>query len=331
MVKPYPLSRADDPAGTALTQALSASRWRDTFRVLFRREPHECRPDWPRKVCAETLARWLRPSDVLVELSPLPAREPLTLAIALHAESATRMVEWLLGAPESASMASRCGEPSEAECGVLAYAAARLCAAVSRDWQVRDVRSARDDRLLAHAVQVLWPITLRFGEAPISASLLLSRACAAHTCARERVEVLVRDVPEPGLVDALAPGQVLVSDRWTLTPTSTGAAGDVWLSVSGIDTQLAAQLDGDRVVARAPASADEPEQLALVISHCAIDMPALAALAEGTPTPIMPVGQEPARLRLGARELARGELIVHRGALGIRIGELVQDVSARER
>lgn len=271
--------------------------------------------DWPRRVVRDDLARWLRGGDALIELTRTPAREPLELGVVLHAESATRLVERILGGSASSAVPSAIGAPSEAECGVLAYAAARLCAAHPSAFVVRDVRAAPPPHTLPEAL-VLWPLSLRSAFASLEGLLLLSPALAASTPTCHAIELLLRDSLED---DApLTPGDVLTSDRWTLTDTTEGLAGPVNVRVAGTATELSAQLARGALTATGPAPTPRPDEVTLVLATRALSFSDLASLASGSSCGVA-VGAQPARLCRGSSLLAEGELVVHRGALGLRV------------
>ncbi|MET0343892.1 MAG: FliM/FliN family flagellar motor C-terminal domain-containing protein [Polyangiales bacterium] len=272
--------------------------------------------DWPRHVMRDDLARWLRHGDVLVELAHTPARAPLELGIALRADSAIRWIERILGGSASSAVPSAIGAPSEAECGVLAYAVARLCAVHASDFVVRDVRIAPPPPALPDAL-VLWPISLRTSFASLEALMLLAPSLAASTHARHTIELVVRDVLAS---DApLARGDVFTSDRWTLTDTTTGLTGPLRVATSGISTELSARLERGTITVTGPASASPADEVTLVLATRDLSLAEIAALTAGAPCAFPNVGAQPALLRRDGHSVAEGELVVHRGALGVRI------------
>lgn len=202
--------------GAALHVLLEDPMLADTFRATFDAELHGCDVDWPRHCAHADLTRWLRPTDVLIELTRTPAREPCELALALHTESATRAVERVLGAPVSSALASRSGAPSDAECGVLAYAAARIAASRPLPFVVRDVRV---DPLAGPLPEppLLWPITLHTSFGSLHGALLCSPALARGVSDLHAIELLVRDDTAPHAPFTAAVGDVWISDRWLLT------------------------------------------------------------------------------------------------------------------
>ncbi len=331
------------PLGASVLTLLRAPALLDTFRALFDQELLRPTLGWPRLVSAAHQDGWLRASDVLVELAHSPAREPLELGIVLHAESATRLVDCVLGGPGSSALASAAGQPSEAECGVLAYAAARLCAAQERSFIVRDVRCWGSQSLGTDDPFLLWPLSLRTSLGPASARGSARNAADAHSSAREQgieaalllspglaaacedrheLEVLARDFAAPDALIALALDDILVSDAWTLTATTEGLAGEVTLAVVGSEGGWSARLADGRVYARTASGPVRPDQAELVLARHPANLLQLAQLASGAPRSIPELGRGKVSLRSAGRTLAQGELVSWRGALGIRITAL---------
>jgi len=292
-------------------------------RTLLDGELRGCVPGWPRLRDDRLAGRWLRGSDVLIELAHQPPRSDFELAIALHADSATRVVERLLGAQESAAVASSSGSPSEAECGVLAYVAARLCAASASSLCVRSVRRCDPREALDPEPLLLWPVAVASSFGPLQATLLLSLGALEQWPLSACVSLFLRDRCEPAELRELSRGDLLLSDAWTLTPTTEGLTGDVLVGTAGADGVLTARLARGALEARAVVDGSE-EQLELVLTRRTLPLLALARFAAGEPLALAPAEGESASLRWRGTELARGELVVRRGAVGLRIDELLQ-------
>ena len=330
MLKPFPSAahaRGDavglaqsmtHPLAAALHALIADPMLADTFRVTFDAELHGCNVDWPR-YCAQTdLTSWLRPTDVLIELTRTPAREPFELALLLHTQSATRVIERVLGAPVSSAMPSLSGAPSDAECGVLAYAAARIIASRPLPFVVRDVRVDPLAGPLPESL-MLWPLALETSFGKLDGMLLCSRALASGVRGIHSIEVLVRDAPDRGQPFTASVGDVWISDRWLLTDTTEGLAGSVLLGTPGAATELHARLAGPQLVATGPAPTTAPDQLELVLAQLPLPLSALADLVAGLPQAITPIAATAVQLRRGAAMLAEGELVTYRGAVGVRI------------
>jgi len=315
--------------GASVNEVLAGLQLRDTFRTLFAGELLTCGVGWPRRVRAERAIDWLREPDVVVELTRSLPSEAFALALVVHGDGGARLCDRLLGAPSTSGVASRSGRPSEAECGVLAYAAARLAAAHGDAWLVRDVRPAALPGGGAQSL-VLWPIAVECTTGSFELTLCLSPSLADALPDVLLEVVLHEQLPPDQAQPMLAVGEVWVSDQLPLTDTSEGLTGPVTLRAPG-SAHLASARLGARYVRlrasddlqRAPhasAVAGGP-QIELVIARRALSFSALAALASGARCFVGELGQEPVLLRQGGNTLARGELVLWRAALGVRLTE----------
>lgn len=351
MVKPHELAKLPEgtpdvpprphaPLGSTLRDLLEAPTLRDTFRMLFQQELLPCRVGWPRLLSGDPHAqparaalasRWLRTSDVVIELSQAPARESFAAGIVLQAESAARLVDWLLGAPGNSGAPSAASQPSEAECGVLAYAAARLCASLashaSDSWIVRDVRPVREQESTWSTPLVFWPVSLDTPVGPLSGALLLTDSTARASHEHVLLRVAVSDLLAADALDDLAVGDALVSDRWLFTSTTEGPTGRVRLSVDGTDTCFDAQLAEGTLTARSVDTRPTSDHVQLVLGTCSASLWQLAELASGAPCALSCSAQDEVELQRDGTLVARGSLVWHRGALGIRVTQLGEDVN----
>lgn len=294
---------------------------RRTMRALFAGIIDTWSLGWPQLV-ADPCSSWLRPSDVLVELARAPACAAFELAVALHAESGTRLVDRLLGAPTSTGVASASGAPTEAECGLLAYAAARLCVARQSGLIVRDVRRVGAQAPLDSGELVVWPLSVMSSFGALHASLLLTPPVLGCLGLFGNLELSLRDRAEPTAISELALDDLLVSDEWTLTNTTEGLAGEVVLSTPGTSSAFAARLSRGQVRVRHPVEKTRDGAVELVLARRQVPVLELAGVAAGKPLQFAPLPEELVALYRGGELLAEGELIVHRGAIGMRITRL---------
>lgn len=317
--------------GTPVNDVCAGLALRDTFRALFAGELLGCRVGWPRLVSAGRSSEWLRDGDLLVELARSLPHEAFELGIVFPAAAAALLSDRLLGAPSSSGMASRVGTPSDAECGVLAYASARLAAAHGSEWLVRDVRPffgrAPDSPLRPALViadeMVLWPVVIDTTVGKLEVTLCLSASLASSLPAVE-LQGLLHENLGSDETPALAVGEVWVSDRLPLTHTSLGLTGPVTLRVPDCERLLPARLS-EHYVSCTPESArpaPASHEVELVIVSRLVEFSALAAMASGARCFVGEVGREPVSVRRRGQTIARGELIVWRGALGVRITEV---------
>jgi hypothetical protein len=185
---------------------------------------------------------------------------------------------------------------------------------------VRDVRQSA--RVVGDDL-VLWPVVVDTTVGKLELTLCLSPS-RADTLPEVELQTLLHETFGPEDAPALAVGEVWVSDRLPLTRTSLGLTGPVTLRVPGSAQLVAARLT-EHYVQLTPASprpAPEPHELALVIASRTIEFLALAALGSGARCFVGDVGRELVAIRHKEQTVARGELVVWRGALGVRVTEV---------
>jgi hypothetical protein len=194
---------------------------------------------------------------------------------------------------------------------------------------VRDVRPATFPSRFDESL-VLWPIAVDCTIGKFEVTLCLSPSLA-DALPDVSLEVVVHEqLPADQAQPTLAVGEVWVSDQLPLTDTSDGLTGPVTLRAPGSDHLASARLGGHSVRLRAPdalpraphaSPVAEGPQLELVIARRALSFSAFAALAGGARCFVGEPGQQPVLLRRGGRTLARGELVLWRSALGVRLTE----------
>lgn len=321
-------------------------------RKLFGLDPGALTLGWPRCLTPEGLASWAQAGDVVISLARLPQDGRTRADLILRANSAAQLIDRVLGGEGAA--ANPGGPLSEAECGVLAYACARICAAVQLPWQVQDVRNA----LPAHAPHagqspidaqdgplldggegtceagppVLWPMAVRSELGLLDLRLVLRGAAIASFDA-PALQIVVSDQLEPAAMSELQPGDVLLSDALALSLTTRGLTGLVELSVPGSDERWSARLEagGLCVLTSVPGGSAQqaslrhthpPQRASFVLAHHRVSFPELASLASGARLELGQVPHECVQLECHGQLVAEGELIVHQGALGLRVTRL---------
>lgn len=304
---------------------LDSPACRALFRTLFRRELGGLRSGWPRLVSAAEASGWLRSHDVMIELSRTPLQEPFDFAIVLTAEGAARLCDLLLDAGGPSGFAGRRGGPSEAECGVLAYAAARFCAALTSSVRVRDVRPFEGAELPARFV--LWPLSLEASPEWFDACLLLAENTAAALPDRHPLELVLEDECPAADLEQLTPGQALISDAWPLTLTSEGLVGEATGVLPSCEMRLALRLSGAALKSRGPAQPPAATRVELQFARTELPLLELARLASGAVVSCS-LERSQAELRSAGTCIAAGEAVLHRGALGIRITAVARGHSA---
>lgn len=298
-------------------QRLHAPDLREAMRALLDGAIERTLPGWPRLLTPTTAESWLRASDVAIELSSTPAHQAFELAVILPAISATRVVDRLLGAPSETGVPSAFGAPSEVECGLLAYVAARLCAAWDGTLSLREVRRHLDGPPVVESV--LWPLALATDFGSIECSLLLAPELAARIVSLPLL-VGLNDELAPGTsLDDLRVGDLLVGDRWLITATTEGLCGEVRLFVPGSSTAFDGTLERGHVRARTATPANDA--LTIVLADRACSLLELARLTSGAALAV--TVSTAVSLRRDERTIAHGELVRERGRVGMRIEAVV--------
>jgi hypothetical protein len=290
---------------------LAADALRACSRALLGTVYESARSGLPRLVGA-TSAPPLRGPAVLVETSRVPDDAARTLAVVLPASAALGLVDRLLGGSGTGSLPVA---PSAAECGVLAYGAARVLAAAAPALCLCDVRSVAPQELASRARDhVLWPLALT-GEEELELSLLLSRVAARELDVSFGLRLSLCDELDPAALRELSPGDVLVSDRWSLSSTTEGWAGQAELLVEELGLSLPVRLE--RGALRVSGAAKPRASTALVLAERRADLDTLAALVSGERLALVP-DSTAARLE-HATGAIDGELVLHQGAPGLRV------------
>lgn len=266
---------------------------------------------------APAIGTQARTPVAIVSLGIRHSGAPREATLTLDAAFATNLVDRALGGRGQLGLATAGALPSEAECGVLAYLAAKLSKSFDGLW-IRDTYASPHPPL---SQGLSWPISVRWQEG--SGVVWLDWPGADDTGLMCQLGWF--DRMSDADLKALEPGDVLLSDSWPLSLTTQGVAGPCALRAAGVHGTLHALLSGAelqvRRVERAPAIADSAF---LVLSEAPMTCGQLAALAAGEVTrfPGAPVG--PARLWHAQRERARGQWVRVDRQIGMRIDALVE-------
>lgn len=273
----------------------------------------------PRLVDPAKAAHFFRGPDVLLELGYGPSDGPHALGVVLSSASAAALVDRLLGGP-GANMPP--GALRDAECGVLAYGAARVLTAVAPHVALIDVRNEPQQALIERAANhILWPLLLDGQAPPLELRVLLSRAAARALPFTFTLELSLFDSVVVSALDDLTDGAVLVSDTWDLTVTSRGLSGGVHVFVPDANARFLAALEGGVVYLPAGNSHDEPDagQLRVTLAHRDVGLDELAMVASGAAPAFSNVAPREVLLTHGGRPLGRGELASHHGSVCVRL------------
>jgi hypothetical protein len=246
--------------------------------------------------------------------------------VALPPEQALDLVDRVLGGNGRSTLPGRAGLPSDAECGVLAYLAARCVRACDADLRVQDVRCEPRART-SDATALLWPLRVTAeDDLKLDIKLIFADA-ASYPRAPVAARLALIDQLDEAALQALEVGDLLVSDDWSLYATSSGMSGLLELCIAGSDERALVSLEGDalRLVPRMP-RARKGHTAELVLARLPLSIADLAQLMDGASLPCPPLAY--AALETQGREVARGRLMRFRGQLAL---EVEASGSARER
>ena len=165
----------------------------------------------PRRLSPEIAARWFAGPHVLLALSSRAHFDALAGFAALPVEQALALVDRALGGPGKGYVAGPAGAPSEAECGVLAYLAARCVRICAPSLRVRDVRVGSTDDLAPWLERaVLWPVQAALANA-LELDLKLVFVGQKHLPpGSQRVRLCVREASDGASLEELCSGDLLV-------------------------------------------------------------------------------------------------------------------------
>jgi hypothetical protein len=278
---------------------------------------------WPRAIGDGVAARWFSGPQVLCTFSHAGDEEQPLAHLALPVDQAVALVDLCLGGPGRPSVACAAGSPSEAECGVLAYLAARCVRICAAPLRLRDVAARRSAELASWPDDHwLWPLRLKLGaQLELEPCLILA---AAAPLAQQRVtaRVALRDELEPGALAALRGGDLLLCEAWPGQFTHAGLSGCCELSVPALQASLPIALEAGQVrLLREASPAQRPGRARLVLGEVTASLIELAQLASGQRA--LPVSAlERAQLELDGAIVASGKLVRYGGALALEVGDL---------
>lgn len=300
--------------GSALRAAIAQPGLTDFVRRSVQIRALSCAIGLPRHAAPEVRARWLNGPHVRIKLGRGAQFDATFCEVALPAEQAVELVDRILGGTGRGLSASKAGAPSQAECGVLAYFAARCLRASGADLRVQDV--TLEPIALDGPEAVLWPIRIGAGDDFQLALkiVFLSRADCPETGLSARL-ALVDVLPDTQL-DALRPGDLLLGEAWSLHSTAGGLSGRLELCVAGSAERALIALEGgtlQRVEGMPPVR--NAQSAELMVAELTLGFAELAQLlgAGRIACPAL----ERAQLELRGRVVARGRLVRFRGQLAL--------------
>jgi hypothetical protein len=303
--------------GSQLHASLAQPALVDFLRRSLQIRQPTCSVGLPRRVSPDVARRWLSGPHVSVKLASGAQFDALFCEIALPAEQAVELSDRVLGGGTGrAPLPSKLGLPSAAECGVLAYFAARCVRECGADLRVQDVAQLELPALAGDAV--LWPVRLRAGD-DIKLDLKLLFPDPAR-CPRAKVSarLSLTDALREADLQGLEPGDLLTGDGWSLHDTLAGPSGLLDLAVVGSSERVSLSLERN---ALRLASCDTPREARdtaeLIIAELTLEFSQLALLLDGESVPCPALDQ--GRLVANGRTLARGRLVHFRGQLALEV------------
>jgi hypothetical protein len=318
---PYPEAPVESSLpqlGSALRAAIAHPAVTEFVRRSLSIRELACVVGLPRRVSAHVLARWPSGPHVRVRLGRGAQFDATSCEVALPGEQAVELVDRILGGTGRGLAASKAGLPSAAECGVLAYFAARCIRACGADLRVQDVSS--EPLSLAGPQAVLWPIRVAASD-DLKLDLKLVFPSIAD-CPQPWLSArlaLADTLPEAQLA-GLCAGDLLLGDAWSLHSTTAGLSGLLELSVPGSAERAQIALEGSVLRhTRGALTARTSQTAELVIAELKLSFAELSELLGEGCFPCPRLGQ--ASLEMRGSVVARGRLVRFLGQLALEISD----------
>jgi hypothetical protein len=308
------LPRADDEYRLQISALARSPRVLHALHSLLRIAPPALRLGLPQRGGACAISRQ---GGTYVLESALGAGP---LFISLETTGVVAIADRMLGGDGRLALTPRTDLPQPAELGCTGYALARVLAAMESPYQLREVLSGPPPAP-PHALH--WPMCLdtELGQLPFSL-VGHPRLLPAGPLPGA---LYIDDARAPEL--PLLPGDLVLTDA-PLTQLPDGLTGPLVLRFPGLDSEALVELRGGMLalVAQRPAAA---QPTGLELADRALSAADFCALAAGTLAwPIH--GRDPVRLRVRGQELASGELIRARGAIGMRVRSVANSAAQQE-
>ncbi len=234
----------------------------------------------------------------------------------LDAAFASNLVDRALGGRGQLGIATAAALLSDAECGVLAYLAARTARGFEGLW-IRDVYATRDTPPKA---QIVWPVSLRF-HGGYGIARLGWHASSVNAALPAQIGWLDNLGNED--LRALDIGDVLIDDGvhgLPLSTTTRGLAACGVMRVQGLAETLSVVVDGSVLHGRRGERVKtRPGELFVVLHDLHLPVCDIATLACGGHTVIPAKQTAHVQLRRGEAQIAQGELVQIGSAIGVRI------------
>lgn len=315
--------------GAALRVGIAQPALVEFLRQSLQIRALDCAIGLPRRLSEPVARRWLGTPHVRFLLARGGGFDGTSCEVVLPPEQALNLVDRVLGGNGRAALPGRAGLPSAAECGVLAYLAARCVRASEADLRVQDVR-CDPAAPTCDGTALLWPLRVT-GEDDVKLDIALIFPERAN-CPQAPVSTRLILTDELAATDlnALEVGDLLVSDNWSLYATASGISGLLELSVAGSDERVLVSLEGDRLkLAPGAVPARQAQLTALILARLQLSVTELAQLMDGASLRCPALAG--ASLEARGRAVAHGRLVRFEGQVALEVEALgsARDYSTR--
>jgi hypothetical protein len=276
---------------------------------------------WPRLLTPELAARWFSGPQLLCTFADASDLDAATSFVGLPVNQAVALADLCLGGEGRAGVACEAGAPDEAECGVLAYVAARCVRICAPALRLRDVATRRASELTGWPEgTLLWPLRIKLGAGvELELALLLPSDSALAQRPLKACLAIAEELDATTLA-TLGAGDLLVCESWPGHLTSQGLSGALELGTEAFQGALRVALEAGRIrkLASTGSAVRSGKQARLVLTELTLRFADLAGLASGSAE--FPVAaSELAYLELDGQARAHGKLVRYRGAIALEV------------
>lgn len=312
-------------AANALSARIPLADLNELFRKTLQLSKLALIPGLPRRISPESATRWFSGPHVLVALTRTTSFDALTGFVAVPVEQALAVVDRALGGPGQGYQAGPSGAPNEAECGVLAYLAARCVQLCAPDLRVSDV-GVRPAGALLQALEeaLLWPLQVTLADALRIDLKVVFATGAQATKETHLVRLGLRESSSELALRDVRPGDLLVFDGVPFTLTARGPCAMLELEAEGFEERIAIAVTGTALSARLGSGMRQrPEEnsVTVVIHECRLALDQLAQLCAGMPFSFSDLWNGSAQLVTRGRCVADGTLVRYAGSLALLVRE----------
>lgn len=317
-----PVESSLSPPADPLVAFLPWPELREVLRKTAQIEEVSSALGWPRAWDPALIQRRFCGPHLVCTLAHANDLDAGLTWLTLPVDQAVALADLCLGGSGIPSVACRAGTPSDAECGVLAYLAARCVRVCAPALRLRDVDARPASALVDWpADSWLWPLRVTVGGVTLDLTLL-SHNASALSLRPVSAQLCVADDLEPAAMTGLAPGDLLVCEASPVQYTHAGLSGTLQLVAAELQASLCVALEAGQIRAlHTPPGTAHRTRARVVLAEAQANMLSLAQLASGQ-RPLTVTQAVPARIELDGAPLASGKLVRHGGALGLEVEAL---------